>query len=376
MRRDRARALLEQHRLALNAHDIGTLASLYADDATLVSPMFETVRGKADIIRSYERLFTIFPDYTVTVRDALFITEGDRAAQFGSVTATQRVELFGLPPTGHRIEYHAARLFTFQDGLIGYEQRIYDLGGVLERLEKSRLDRELTMASVVQQRLMARRQRSHPAFEITGSSLPCRAIGGDFLEYVDTPDGSTWIALGDVAGKGPAAALVAAMLQGMFAMVAAELDSPEAVLARLNGALYRRGIAPGYATLFCGRLGTDGSLRYANAGHAPPLFIAGNDTRALGAGGPILGVFDGASFPSESITLPEQAIVLVYSDGLTEAARSDGQDFGADRLVDAVRAAGSQPLGSVVESVMNAVREFCGTETLVDDATVVAVRRR
>lgn len=376
MTREETQALLQRHHEAVNQHDVAALEALYTEDATLVSPMFETVHGCRNIGRSFERLFTIFPDYTVTMRDALFIAEGDRAAEFGTVTATQRVELFGMPPTGHRIEYQTARLFTFRGNLIAYEQRIYDLGGVLERFEKIRIDRELTMASTIQQRLMARRRSSGGAFDVIGSSLPCRAIGGDFLEFVDLPDGSVWVALGDVSGKGPAAALVAAMLQGMFAMVAVETPSPEVVLSRLNTALLQRGIAPGYATLFCGRLAPNGHLHYANAGHAPPLLVNGSATRLLGSGGPMLGVFEAATFPSEHLEVPPHATIVAYSDGVTEATSADGRDYGLDRLSGVLLRAATEPLADLVEGVMTDVRAFTGSDVLTDDATIVALRRR
>ena len=183
MTRDEAQGILEHHRHALNRHDIDALTAMYAEDAVLESPMFKTVRGRAAIGESFERLFALFPDYSITMRDPLFIWEGDRAAEFSTVTGTQRVALFGLPPTGQPIEYHAARLFAFRDSLIAHEQRIYDFGGVLERLEKTRIDRELATASAVQQMLMARADLVGDFFDVARASLPCRAISGDFLEY-------------------------------------------------------------------------------------------------------------------------------------------------------------------------------------------------
>ncbi len=376
MTRDEVRAVLRRHHDAVNQHDARAVEALYAHDAVLVSPLFHAVHGRAAIGRSFERLFAIFPDYAITMQDELFIAEGHRAAQFGTVTATQRLELFGLPPTGQPIEYHAARLFTLHDGLIVYEQRLYDFGGVLERLEKTRLDRELTLASAVQQTLMARRHPTSVAFDVVGSSLPCRAIGGDFVEYVDLPNGDFWMALGDVSGKGPAAALVGAMLQGMFAMVAAGSAAPDDVLGRLNTALYRRGIDPSYATLFCGRLSPAGWLEYANAGHAPPFLITRDSARALTSGGPMLGVFETAAFPSERLRLEQGDTLVAYSDGVTEAAAPDGEDFGLVRLVAETRSAHGRPVAELADRVMTAVRAFTGATVLTDDATIVAVRMR
>jgi steroid delta-isomerase-like uncharacterized protein len=376
MTRHDVRDLLRRHHEATNGHDAAALEGLYAEDAVLVSPMFDTVRGRRAIRQSFERLFAVFPDYTIVAQDELFIAEGHRAAQFGTVTATQRLELFGLPPIGQRIEYHAARLFTVRDHLIAYERRLYDFGGVLERLEKTRVDRELATASAVQQTLMARRNSLTPSYEIVGASLPCRTIGGDFVDYVDLPGGEVWMALGDVSGKGPAAALVAAMLQGMFTMVAAAGTSPDRVLARLNDALCRRGISPSYATLFCAQLMPNGTLTYANAGHTPPLLVTTSRVEALTSGGPMLGLFETAGFPQATVSLASGDTLVAYSDGVTEAEGPDAVEFGMGRLVGATRDARAWSVADLVDRVIAEVKAFSGPAALVDDATIVAVRRR
>jgi steroid delta-isomerase-like uncharacterized protein len=328
MTRDDVVALLRRHQDALNRHDVEALTALYSDDAAIESPMFDRVQGREAIRRSYERLFALFPDYTIEMRDALFIAEGDRAAEFSRVTATQRLDLFGLPPTGHPVEYHAARLFTLERERIASEQRIYDFRGVLERLEKARLDQELTVASAVQHTL-CRTRHAGAFFDAVGSSLPCRAIGGDFLEYIDLPSGAVGVAVGDVSGKGPAAALVAAMLQGMFSIVAVESADPQSALTRVNRALCRRGIEPRFATLAYAVLEPDGRLTYSNAGHHPPLLLAQSGVTRLTAGGPMLGVFDDAVFPQASLTLEPGEGIVAFSDGVTDAPAPDGDDFGA-----------------------------------------------
>jgi len=91
-------------------------------------------------------------------------------------------------------------------------RRVYDNTGVLERLEKARLDKELRTAADVQRALLSRTAHLFRFCESVGDSVPCRAIGGDFFEYVELPSGDVGVAMGDVAGKGPAAALLSAML--------------------------------------------------------------------------------------------------------------------------------------------------------------------
>ena len=376
MTRDDARRILEHHRDALNRHDVSSLAALYAEDAVLESPMFNVVRGRTAIGESFSRLFDLFPDYSITMRDPLFIYEGDRAAEFSTVTGTQRTPLYGLPATDRPIEYHAARLFTFRDGLIAYEQRIYDFGGVLDRLEKTRLDRELATASEVQQMLMARSDLSGAFFGVARASLPCRVISGDFLEYHHVPSVRFGLVLGDVSGKGPPAALVAAMLHGMLTMEADGFRRPGAVLTRLNRGLCGRQMEERYATLCCAVLSPDGQLTYSNAGHPPPLVVTPGGIRCLTAGGPILGVFEHAAFPSESVQLASGDSVVLYSDGVTEAASADGEEFGIDRLIAAAGAHARSEPASLVAGLLGSVKSFTGTAASNDDATIAVLTYR
>lgn len=376
MTREHAQQILHRHRDALNRHDVAALTSLYAEDAVLESPMFDVVRGRRAIGDSFERLFALFPDYSITMRDPLFICEGDRAAEFSSVTATQRGPLYGLPPTGQPIEYHAARLFTFRDGLIAYEQRIYDFGGVLDRLEKTRIDRELATASAVQQMLMARADLVGDFFEVAHASLPCRAISGDFLEYHHEPGARFGLALGDVSGKGPPAALVAAMLHGMLAMATDEIETPGSLLGRLNVALRRRNIEDRYATLCYASLAPGRQLTYSNAGHPPPLLLSAGRIRPLTIGGPMLGVFEDATFPSDTLELAPGDSLIFYSDGVTDALAPDGRELGLDRLIAAIAAHATARPTALVSGVLSVVRQFVGSAASVDDATIAVLKVR
>jgi sigma-B regulation protein RsbU (phosphoserine phosphatase) len=213
--------------------------------------------------------------------------------------------------------------------------------------------------------------------EVAGSSLPCRSIGGDFLEYIDLPSGDLGIAVGDVSGKGPAAALVAAMLQGMFSIVATESAHPQMALSRVNRALCRRGIEPRFATLAYAVLSPDGRLTYSNAGHNPPLLLTAAGIERLTVGGPMLGVFDDAEFPQATLTIGAGDSLVMFSDGVTDAIAPDGGDFGMDRLMTCARAAHASAPADILTRLLDTVRDFCGPVPPVDDVTIaVAALRR
>src|SRR5262245_39393292 len=131
-----------------------------------------------------------------------------------------------------------------------------------ETMEKARMEQEMRIAAEIQQALLPKGGRTGVYFKAAAASLPCRSIGGDFYDYVDLSDGSLGFALGDVAGKGPPAALLSAMMQGIFAAQAAGSDPPSQTVTRVNLALYRRGIESRFVTLMYGALYPDGRLRY------------------------------------------------------------------------------------------------------------------
>ena len=138
-----------------------------------------------------------------------------------------------------------------------------------ETMEKARMEQEMRIAAEIQQALLPKAGRSGAYFRAAASSLPCRSIGGDFYDYVDLSDGSFGFALGDVAGKGPPAALLSAMMQGMFAAQAAGSDSPSSTIRKVNLALYRRGIESRFVTLMYGSLRAERAAAVLQRGPQP-----------------------------------------------------------------------------------------------------------
>ena len=374
--RNQVVTLLRRHRAALNRHDWRALELFYTQDAVVHSPLFSTVRGRPAIARSFEQLFRLWPDYRLRGLNSLLICEGDRAAEFTTVMAMHTSELFGLPPTGERVEYGAVRLYGFRDGLIATERRVYDLAGVLERLRKARLDRELMVAADIQRMLLPHTRYSDPHVEAVGWSLPSRAIGGDFFEYVRLPGGDFGLALGDASGKGPAAALVAAIVQGIFSVESETAGSPSAVLAKINRAMRRRGLEPHFVTLVYGVVSMNGCFRYANAGQNPPILLTKAGVRVLTAGGPMLGMFDEVSFPEEAILLQPGDTLVVFSDGVTDALNDAGEEFTSARLLDSLEGRHGQPPKAVLDALIGRIRDFCGDAPQTDDVTIAVMRFR
>jgi sigma-B regulation protein RsbU (phosphoserine phosphatase) len=243
-----------------------------------------------------------------------------------------------------------------------------------ETMEKARMEQEMRIAAEIQQALLPKSARAGMYFRAAAASLPCRSIGGDFYDYVDLSDGSLGFALGDVAGKGPPAALLSAMMQGMFAAQAATSDPPSQTITRVNLALYRRGIESRFVTLMYGALYPDGRLLYCNAGHNPPLVVGGGGFRRLETGGPIVGLFEGATYEEETVTLSPGDWLVVFSDGISEAMSATGDEYGESRIVDCVQKNAALEPQRLLEAIFQDVREFAHGAAQSDDITAMVLR--
>jgi sigma-B regulation protein RsbU (phosphoserine phosphatase) len=243
-----------------------------------------------------------------------------------------------------------------------------------DSMEKARIDQELRIASQIQQALLPQGRKRGAFFDAMGASIPCRAIGGDFFEYLDLIDGRFGFALGDVAGKGPPAALLTAVLQGIFVAQTFATAEPRETLARINMALIHRSLESRFATAFFGVLGRNGVLTYCNAGHNPPMLVGARGVRRLEEGGLILGMFEHVDYDQGTAQLDPGDIILVFSDGVSEALSATNEEFGEPRLQALVSEHLSDSPDATLERVLDAVREFTTGAVQNDDVTALVVR--
>jgi sigma-B regulation protein RsbU (phosphoserine phosphatase) len=243
-----------------------------------------------------------------------------------------------------------------------------------ETMEKAKMEQEMRIAAEIQQALLPKAGHSGAFFRTSASSIPCRSIGGDFYDYVDLPTGAFGFALGDVAGKGPPAALLSAMMQGIFAAQAAASDTPCQTIARVNLALYKRGIESRFVTLMYGSLEPDGRLTYCNAGHNPPLVVGKGGVRRLEVGGPIVGLFEHAVFQEETVVLAPGDWLIVFSDGVSEAMAANGDEYGEARILSVVDRQTSLAPYDLLQAIFADVRAFTKGAPQSDDITALVLR--
>jgi phosphoserine phosphatase RsbU/P len=243
-----------------------------------------------------------------------------------------------------------------------------------EKLEKSKMEQEMRIAAEIQQALLPKPRASLGFVEAAAASLPCRSIGGDFFDYLDEPGSSFGFTLGDVAGKGPPAALMSALMQGMFASQAQYSDSPASAVTHMNKALCRRGLESRFVTLMFGIIDTDGTLTYCNAGHNPPLVIGASGIRRLEEGGPVVGLLEFAPFAEGRVQLDRGDTIIVFSDGVSEALNTAGDEFGDPRLEAVTANTGALSAQAIVDRIVAAVRTFTKGAAQSDDITVMVIR--
>lgn len=236
--------------------------------------------------------------------------------------------------------------------------------------------RRLRSATDVQRALLPPPSYTGGLVEAAAMTQPRWAVGGDFYDYVDTR-GDFRVVLGDACGKGTAAALQAAVVQGILATQAEAEAGPARVMAGLNRALCRRLIPARFVTLFYGTLTAGRRLVYSNAGLCRPLLVNHSHVYRLATGGPPLGLFGAARYEEASIALCTGDVLVTCSDGVLEALGGDGhqsEEFGEGRVLEVVRAHREQSAQEIVQQLVTAVRTFTGGAPPRDDMTAVVVR--
>jgi sigma-B regulation protein RsbU (phosphoserine phosphatase) len=242
-------------------------------------------------------------------------------------------------------------------------------------VEQERLAQELKVAAEIQRGLLPPGEYATAYADFFAYTIPCRAVGGDLFDYFDRPDGLTFV-VADVAGKGPSAALLSAVMQGLLSAEALTAHGPGAVVSLVNRALCRRAVGARFVTAFYGHLTAGGALTYCNAGHNAPFHVRSDGFSRLDIGGTPLGIFDSAAFETGTTTLSPGDLVVAFSDGVTEALDDRGQEFGDGRLEACLAGAWSRPAREVAEQVRLSLGRFCGAVAARDDVTLAVLARR
>ena len=243
--------------------------------------------------------------------------------------------------------------------------------------EKRKLDEELAIAREIQQALLPATVKVLPHVCAHSQNLPCREVGGDYFDYFELEGGKLGFAVGDVAGKGIAAALLTSMIQGLFSAQAL-LDLPlPALISNVNLNLVRRGTSNRFVTLFFGVLDPEGRCTYTNAGHNPPYLLRQNGSiEELKDGGMVLGLFPFAEYESRTIQLHPGDHLILFTDGALEARNTAGEEFGEERLRALLQSNPTAAAGEILTRLQEAIMTFSADTPQHDDITMMVLGYR
>jgi len=247
-----------------------------------------------------------------------------------------------------------------------------------ERFEKERIQNELELATEIQQRFQPSAPPLMEGYEFQGISFSCYEIGGDYYDFIEQHDGKMLIALGDVSGKGTAAALLMSSLHAAIHAQVAARTSLHQTVKSVNEYLAENTPTNRFVTLFIAELDPQtGILNYINAGHNPPLVGHIDGTiKQLESGGFPLGIIPSAEFEVGQTQLQSGEALVIYSDGVSEANNLTGDEFGMERLTQVVSKNLNASASGLRDKVESALSAFTQTAPANDDITLVIVKRK
>jgi sigma-B regulation protein RsbU (phosphoserine phosphatase) len=243
-----------------------------------------------------------------------------------------------------------------------------------ESLEAADLEKQVQLAADVQQRMIPETPKEVPNLDLASEYVPCYTLGGDFYDFIPLPDGNLGLAIADVSGKGVPASLTMASVR---AFLRAQVDNVYylyEVMRRINLMLCRDTKPGEFVTLFYGVIDTD-SLRmtYCTAGHPPPMLLRDGKVIELTGENTVLGINPDEEFKQQLIDLLPGDVLLLYTDGLTDAMNFKKETFGTNRLIAALSQGGATA-DQITQNILWETRKFVGMAKPTDDISMIVVR--
>jgi serine phosphatase RsbU (regulator of sigma subunit) len=281
------------------------------------------------------------------------------------------------------------KLRALKTGAKDFVSKPFDLAEVLVRVhnmlevrllhlqEGKRSEQELVLAQQTQESLLPRAAPSFENFQIHAFSHPTRYVGGDFYDFQQLSSGEWVGVLADVSGKGMSAALLSSMVLGALAMEFRARTPPQETLNRVNQLLLDKSLSFQFMTLFLFLMTSQGSGQFISAGHNPAYLFraATGEIENLAASGAILGFFHAVSYDYGALQFSKGDILVVYSDGLTDATNGEDEMFGEERLLDIISRQAPAGGSAVKKDILNAVAEFTMGMPQTDDITFFVIEK-
>jgi serine phosphatase RsbU (regulator of sigma subunit) len=243
--------------------------------------------------------------------------------------------------------------------------------------EQKKSERELALAQETQESLLPRCLPQFESFHIHAFNQPTRYVGGDFYDFLQLSSGEWMGVLADVSGKGMSAALLSSMVLGALNMEFRSGTQPQDVLKRVNQLLCDKSLASQFVTLFLFLMRPGGEGQFISAGHNPAYLFrsATGEIEKLTPDAFALGMFESASFQSRKFHLDGGDLLIVYSDGLTDAENPQEEMFGEERLLEIIQREAPAGSRAVEQTILKGIAEFTQNMPQTDDITLVVVEK-
>jgi sigma-B regulation protein RsbU (phosphoserine phosphatase) len=239
------------------------------------------------------------------------------------------------------------------------------------------LQEEMKLAYEIQADLLPKSQPEINGYRIAGKSIPAKEVGGDYYDFITIDDNHFAFCLGDISGKGIPAALLMANLQATLRGQTSFGKSCKDRIFFTNNMLFHSTAAGKFATLFYGILDLESNqITYCNAGHNNPFLIAADGQMTnLSTGGIIVGIMPGAQYDESTIAINPGELLVLFSDGITEAINSAEEEFGDGRLTEIVLNNRKESAEKIIDIIFKEVKSFIGSSPQMDDMTLVVIKR-
>jgi sigma-B regulation protein RsbU (phosphoserine phosphatase) len=394
------RVELERLAKTLQACEFPEQAILFQEGET-DEACFLILEGQVEIIKSMgdanERNLGVRSEGTLLGEMSLFSLGGTHTASVRAHTALKALKMTHLdfdallnrwPSLAYQIVSSLSRRLEESENLtiIDLEEKNRQLTLAYQELkaaqaqiiEKEKLERELEIARRIQQNILPHRLPEHPDFDFGALMIPARAVGGDLYQFIPLNRNRLGVVVGDVSDKGVPSALFMSLVYSLMRAEAGRGGAPAQVLRKVNHYLLEINVEEMYVTLLYGILDiSNGNFAYVRAGHPPPYILDDQGDQILlptGLGQP-LGLFDHPVLDEQNLNLPPGGLLLIYSDGLSEASDSQGREFGATRLQGILSISIQKTSQEICDQLWNEVKLYTAELAQQDDFTVVSIRR-
>ena len=363
------------------------------DEKDMANP-FHTMIRKQDSISNYlpYRLDTQLTGWMLKNRSPLLINDFQKDERFKfvitkdfpinsllSVPMLLKGKMIGLLTVFNK---HSDSGFTIEDQrmlsiLAAQSSHIIENARLYEKEQALiRLQEEMRLANDIQVNLLPKFTPQISGYQIAGKSIPAKDVGGDYFDFIPIKDNNLAFCIGDISGKGiPAALLMANLQASLRGQTLMDIPCKDCV-AFTNNLLYNSTDSNKYATLFYGvLLSSQNKITFCNAGHNEPILIDHDgDVTRLKEGGIVVGILPEVTYEEKTIDFPADSILVVYSDGITEAMDTNEEEFGEEKLIDLIKMNRNLSASDLIKLIIKNVNDHAGNAEQMDDMTLVVIK--